>query len=366
MTGSVPDRTPAATSHRAGGVLTTLQAGRAFAALAVVFYHANLSATNLVGGAPRFAPILSYGALGVDFFFVLSGFIIYHSSVGYRPDRHWVGGFLIRRAIRIYLPYWPVGVGLALLCTVLPGFGSSGQQFSWLSSLTLLPTDRLPALIPAWTLQHEVFFYAIFALLVWLRRLWIGLAAWTIVLALLWWPNGPESNVALASMNIEFVAGIVAAHFVLHDRVPQLVFAILGGMFIIAYFIGGPTTNSVVFGLGVAFFVACATSLERRGLINMPGIPVLLGNASYSIYLVHNPLLAVTTRIALHVGQSWWLAMVIGVVTSVTAGFVYYFVYEKFALRFAQRHLLMPRRKASPAKGEAMPEKNPPARSERP
>lgn len=350
MIAGASDQTPAVTPHRAGGVLTSLQAGRALAALAVVFHHANLSATNLIGDPPGFAPMLGYGSIGVDFFFVLSGFIIYHSSVGYRSDRHWITGFLIRRAIRIYVPYWPVGIGLAIMYTLMPGFVSGDRPFSWLSTITLLPTSKLPALIPAWTLQHEVFFYLVFALLVWMRGLWIGLAVWAAVMAFLMWPNGPEGNVALASMNMEFIAGILAAYLVIRERVPHLLSALLGIGLVATYFIGGPNTNSLVFGLGVACLVALVTSLERGGALRIGGIPLLLGNASYAIYLVHNPLLALTTRASIRIGGGWWLAMVLGILASIVAGLAYYFLYEKPGLRLAQRWLLGQRSPSLPAR----------------
>lgn len=331
------DPPPAVISHRASGVLTSLQAGRALAALAVVFHHANMSATQIAGGAPEFAQKLSYGTLGVDFFFVLSGFIIYYGTVDDEPDKLWVGRFLTRRAIRIFLPYWPIGIGLAILYTALPGFGGGEHQFAWLSTLTLLPADQLPALIPAWTLQHEVFFYITFAALMWLRVLWIGLALWAILLIVLWWPNGPEGNVVLASMNVEFVAGIIAAHLVQRDRVRRNLFMGCGISLISLYFYWGRSTNSLIFGVGIAFLVAWIAHLEREGLLRMPAFAVILGNASYAIYLIHNPLLAITTRGALYVAHSWWLAMVVGVTISVAAGLAYHFLFEKPALRLVRQ-----------------------------
>lgn len=59
-------------------MIKSLQAGRFFAAMAVVLHHASVSVTAFVDQVPsRFEAIAEYGYLGVDFFFVLSGFIIH-------------------------------------------------------------------------------------------------------------------------------------------------------------------------------------------------------------------------------------------------------------------------------------------------
>ena len=62
-----------------GRVINVLQAGRGLAALAVVMLHSSVAARDF--GGVHTAP-LEYGYLGVDFFFVLSGFIIFHSTAG--------------------------------------------------------------------------------------------------------------------------------------------------------------------------------------------------------------------------------------------------------------------------------------------
>lgn len=92
-------------------VINVLQAGRALAALAVVVHHAATAARDFVG---PFAGVsaLRTGRFGVDFFFVLSGFIIYYSTV---EKRRGLGDYAWARVRRLYLPYWPVGVGIALL-----------------------------------------------------------------------------------------------------------------------------------------------------------------------------------------------------------------------------------------------------------
>ena len=58
--------------------LASLQVGRGLAAMSVVFAHAALGTRDFVAPLPQIAQsVFSFGWLGVDFFFVLSGFIIY-------------------------------------------------------------------------------------------------------------------------------------------------------------------------------------------------------------------------------------------------------------------------------------------------
>ena len=69
---------------------------------------------------------------------------------------------------------------------------------------------------------------------------------------------------------------------------------------------------------------------------------MLLGAASYSIYLVHLPLLSVVGRV---VGRwdSWWLAFWASVVTAVVAGLAYHVLSERPVVR-----LLSPRTRTTP------------------
>jgi exopolysaccharide production protein ExoZ len=79
--------------------------------------------------------------------------------------------------------------------------------------------------------------------------------------------------------------------------------------------------------------------LERQGNLITPPWMVRLGDASYSIYLVHNPLLSVTSRLAgrLYLLTSWWFGMVVGVVVSVVIGVLYYKTIEKPLIRLFRK-----------------------------
>lgn len=136
----------------------TLQAVRAIAALGVLLHHAG-HAADKYGGAMPLIGLTNLGRAGVDLFFVLSGFIILHATVG--RGLSWKT-FALARFRRIYLPYWPAGL---LVAVMVFGSASSGSTIwrTLAASVTLLPVGE-PALNVAWTLQHEVVFYVFVAI----------------------------------------------------------------------------------------------------------------------------------------------------------------------------------------------------------
>ena len=129
-----------------------LQAVRAIAALGVLLHHAG-HAADKYGGPMPLIELTGMGRAGVDLFFVLSGFIILHATVG--RGLTWKA-FAHARFRRIYLPYWPAGLVMAVII-----FGSASTDSTILrnliASVTLLPVGE-PMLNVAWTLQHEVMF----------------------------------------------------------------------------------------------------------------------------------------------------------------------------------------------------------------
>src|SRR5438477_5151495 len=88
--------------------LKTVDGLRGIAALAVVFYHLNLAARLSYGHwTPAWVDwLLHQGFLGVDVFFVLSGFVIPYSVRSGTFTLGFLGSFVIRRSIRLDPPYW--------------------------------------------------------------------------------------------------------------------------------------------------------------------------------------------------------------------------------------------------------------------
>lgn len=263
-----------------------LQAGRGIAASAVVLLHSALAAHDF--GQPVFGyTILSRGYIGVDFFFVLSGFIIYHSTVGRDKSLADYAGSRFRR---IYLPYWPIGLAVALAYIALPALSAGHREWSWLPTLTLLPVDSAPALSVAWTLKHEMLFYVLFGLFYYGRMLRLGMAAWALSIAY------GLPHLPFAAINLEFFMGVAAA-ILYRNRWAHpglLMFAPLPFLAWIGLGAGEPTR--ILTGLGFALLIAPIAQWESQERFKVPRWLVFLGAASYSLYLVHTPLISAAAR----------------------------------------------------------------------
>lgn len=330
--------------------IQSLQVFRGLAALAVVAHHAAVSTQAFVGGVPGFAEaIFGLGYLGVDFFFVLSGFIIMYAHMGDTRSSESVRRYAFKRLVRIFPAYLPISIALIALYTAMPGFSASGgRDYSLVSSLLLLPADRPPALSVAWTLVHELMFYAVFLLFFVSRRwLFVGLVVWgggIIASNLAMAPSG-WLRYPLSWLNIEFMVGVLSAWIVkseIYRGSPQrLVVLGLGAasaMLIVIHH--DPSAYlRLLFSSGLACMMVGFALWEKSVPLSWPGWLLLMGNASYSIYLIHNPLVSITQRLAARMGLEWVGAMVFGVLLSVLAGYVYYLFVERRFLVFFQNIL---------------------------
>jgi peptidoglycan/LPS O-acetylase OafA/YrhL len=333
----------------ARATIASLQAGRAIAALMVVFHHAGQKVAGLVAPLPSTAKSILYmGQLGVDFFFVLSGFIIAWTMHATRPTLPATRTFLGKRGLRIFIPYWPVGVGLGLFYMLMPAIAEAERDWSWFPTLTLLPYAHPPALSVAWSLQHELVFYGLFAVLFLARRIWLGLALWAVLIILASFDGMAFQRpwrFLLHPINLEFLFGVAAAHAFIHGiRVPALVTA-AGILLPLAAFaaLGADIRFSFLFGLAIAFGLLPVVRLEARGAFRVGAGLVLLGNASYALYLVHNPLLSVLARLLAPLGVTSWSLAVLLLVPAVTIlALAYHLLWERPAMAWATRRPPVP------------------------
>jgi len=341
----------AAAVPRSRPTIRILQAGRAIAALAVVASHTIPSTETFVGQVPEpVRAVLSKGYLGVDFFFVLSGFIIYYINHALIGRQGWVGTYIESRATRIYLPYLPIAVALGVFYMLAPDVGNAGVPWSWWTTLTLIPNGPHSTLGVAWSLSFELCFYAL--ALVFLRSgrpllcafLWVALIA----VRHLTEPAFEEpfdlspASILLNPINLEFVFGVFAAHLALTGRGNNVLLLVCATICLVgSAALEFDRVYSPLFGLALAFALVPAIRAEWSGRLRVPGALMLLGNASYAIYLVHFPLVSVLARIVGYLGPlaSYGVSIGAGVLLSIVAGVAYHLVYEMPALRVARTRI---------------------------
>ena len=297
--------------------LWSIEAARGIAALLVVLFHA----TILMRSPSYFslAPLggfFEFGFAGVDFFFVLSGFIIlwaHGRAIGVRTV---LRGYLYKRFIRIFPLYWFV-CALILLAVTVKLTRAGVEDLEVIASLLLWPHPGAPLVAVAWTLSHELLFYAAFGAMIAYRQSGTALmAAWFI--GIVWTMFLGQTNSPLGVLfhprNLEFFVGMAAAEICRRfDSMPRPQWiAILG----CAIFAAAATASShhvgeeillAGYALGSGLIIVGATLAEMQGNLRVPAFLIMVGRASYSIYLVHYFALSIIIKGLMYTG---WLALV--------------------------------------------------------
>ena len=297
-----------------------IEASRGVAALLVVMFHA---AVFLSGprdyGQAVLGGVMQFGRAGVDFFFVLSGFIIsyVHALDAGRPAgfvRFWR-----KRLWRIYPTYWVVLAIFGCLLAVSPTPDLAERDPGHVvASILLLPVPAAPILGVAWSLRYELVFYAMFSLVILHRRLGqVAFAAW--FLALLcnaaWsmhtgapWFADSVWALPFRLLHIEFFFGLGVAWLVRQHR-PWRPWAVvsLGVLVFLAngmFESFGPWVQDdwpprhLLYALGAAMVLHGLATLDRANSLRVPAPLLELGAASYSLYLVH-PIVLIVMQQAL-------------------------------------------------------------------
>jgi exopolysaccharide production protein ExoZ len=288
----------------------SLQAGRAVAALMVVLYHCYTLFCEQKYWHHSWKKYLLCGHRGVEFFFVLSGIVILNAHWADWDKPEGLMPYVRKRFLRIYPIYWIVLASILPVFQFVPSFGTGveRQPSVILSSIILVHLfENATILTVAWTLYHEVMFYIVFAFFIINRRLGTGVfAAWMLcsVWALISRPTNPLLTVYTSPLHLLFGFGMGAMLVVRFRAVPiPRLLLVLGLTGFIAACVHENLTGvqlpiaAIWYGLNAAIAAVGVMELERAGKLRVPRILGLLGDASYSIYLVHLPLLSVMAKI---------------------------------------------------------------------
>jgi peptidoglycan/LPS O-acetylase OafA/YrhL len=352
-----------------------VQALRGISAIAVLVYH--LAAREVQdwpdGQGHVFSPFFSFNSFGVDLFFVISGFVITSASLKDfgRPDR--ILGFLKKRFYRIFPIYW-------LTCLPILAWSIFHHGTGWfysLASLLLVPGYARVVNPVSWSLVYEVLFYAIFAVIMFApaRFLPVFISLWAIAIGAYYFdpehllPRWIYSYVLFSLSNFSFMFGIVIALFAGINRVFFPRSAIISGIALLvlgafanAHGYGGYVhlwPNRVIFiEVAAACIVYGAVGLELQGTVWSSRLFQTIGDASYSIYLVHYmvvmALMPFYPAIQGSLVRTCWATSAFAL--ALGAGLLTYFYFERPMLRlFKERTSSQKRRNLEAAPEPAAP-----------
>jgi len=300
---------------------------RGLAALAVCLFHFGRANMEFIGHTIWYQKITSVGWLGVDAFFVLSGFIIPYSLVksGYSIKRFFT--FFAKRCIRIEPPYLlsiVLTILLVYVATLVPGF--KGEPFQFNALQTIAHVAYLPEhlgfkwLLPVyWTLEAEFHYYLL-----------IGL-----MLPLLWR--------SVFSLLLGFALGLAASFFIPLTVFIYMPFFIMG-ISVCAY----KTGKISQYILWLVLFFCIIVLLLNKNPFSMPltgfltallilfaeiknRVTDFLGKISYSLYLLHVPVGSKIINLGgRYADAEWkiWLVLLVALGVAILSSWIFYRLVE--------------------------------------
>jgi peptidoglycan/LPS O-acetylase OafA/YrhL len=337
-----------------GNRLASLDQGRFAACWCVMLFHASID-VRLVNA------VLSYGFAGVQFFMMLSGYVLARPYLESQPARRFdLRRYALGRITRIVPPYYVVVLLAAILSFLQLGRSVTPiprADLGWhvLAHLTFVHTffasTHLSLVSVLWSLGLEWQYYVVLPLVLVAFRgrrpllAFLGIVLLTALTRALLHSFAParedlESGFFLARLT-EFAAGVLVAALLGRGwsrRELLLVAALLGGAGLLTFALGAPDREFGIQGAVLILFVllrlfgpSVARGRLSRGL-------QFLGEASYSTYLVHTlagkAALTLLAHLSLTAGRPWVLVLLYATAGQI-AGVGFYFVIEKPTTRWA-------------------------------
>jgi len=290
--------------------LDSLQVLRAIAALAVVLTH---------------LPIFTAGgAFGVDIFFVISGFIIC-----YITDKD--SNLFIQKRIFRVLPLYYIGTfGVFIIALFSPSLlnGTVADPIHLLKSLLFIPyfnnaNEVMPILKLGWTLNYELFFYLIFAASLYMSKMKAPYICMLFILVItlmgqVFIVNNIVFKFYTNMIQLEFCYGILI--FILWKRVGFINVSIIQAygalafafaLYVGLFYVEWSELRFLYWGIPSVFIVGVILLFTHQ--IKFPLLLILIGDASYSLYLFHPYVIYGVDRLVLEASELTFLNVFVSV-----------------------------------------------------
>jgi len=291
--------------------LTNIQALRACAALAVLCYHTFDKLQQMMPGSAGWLAFMQLvGPLGVDMFFVISGFLMVYTTWDAPATAAQARRFLLRRWIRVVPIYWLATSAMVLLLLLAPG---AFRELQWqplqiLASYFFVPFrnamgNTSPLVGVGWTLNFEMYFYLLFAVaMLFPRRIaMLNLALVSLVTLGAWLhPQHALLEMMTSPLLLEFSVGSLAAVLLIRFAESIPFFALFAGLLLLGYLQmddAGSIGTALLKGVAMAAILLAVVAAEQRSQLRVPKAWQALGDSSYSLYLSHVFLLGALARV---------------------------------------------------------------------
>jgi len=325
---------------------------RGIAAVLVLLFHTSGISASYFLEQNTLTLFFDFGRSGVEFFFVLSGFIMYMVHNKDFSNNIELRRYFLKRAIRIYPIYILITLAITPVFFLSESYGELYHRefIPLIKSLLLFPQSDLPHLGVAWSLVHEVIFYIAFSLFIFNKRIgFIVFIFWAISIIIFYFVTSPNFDgggdgymwkILFSRYNILFMCGMFVSHLLLKYS--------LKNIYVILAFIAGNIlflTSGIILGeqeTGVAtiFFgfssclilLGCYNSLLEK-VIKKINFLSYLGKASYSIYLTHTICISIICKVFVFFEINHYLSLtfmyIIIALVSIFFGLVFFKYIEK-------------------------------------
>ena len=321
---------------------------RFLAAVSVVIYHYKTLIVKSMDNYPDFTAslysITKFGYLGVDLFFIVSGFVIFSSALNRTPSE-----FAISRIIRIYPTLWVCATATAAILIIFTGFGSF-QPLKYVTNLTLFHSymgiDSIDGVY--WTLVTEIKFYLCMFLLIYFGlfnkyKIWI--AIWLCLTILffvnsqpffLGWFISPYYSPYFISGIIFYLARKDGYNlFYVITLLTSLVLASIYAYDVIDSFSKNISQLDRVIAVAIVcsfYLIFLLISLEKLTL-KASKVFIIMGGMTYPLYLLHNVIGKTIFNYFSNIIHPIPLIFII----SIMIFYISYLAYEYIEVRYSKR-----------------------------